>query len=111
MVGGVGGMFSWSESLSSLEEGSSGCGKWIPVTLVDSSSQTQRNPAMHSWIAVSSSCEHTKPSGACWVVKRGGMGSGVVFSSTWTVDSVCEALDMEVEVRVNDRVEERGWRT
>ena len=106
-----GGMFSWSESLSSLGVGSSGCGKRMPVMLVDPSSQIRRNPAMRSWIAASCSGVRTEPSGAFVAAERGGTGSGVVFSSTLTGDSACEALDMCVEKRVDDRVEEGGWRT
>ena len=61
---------------------------------------------MHSWIVVSCSVVCTELSGASEAVGRGGMGSGFVFSSTPTVGSVCEALDMCIEVRVGDRVEE-----
>ena len=106
-----GSTFSWSESLSSLGVGSSGCGKRMLAMLVDPSSQIWRNPAIHSWIAVSCSDVRTELLGAFEVVERGGMGSGVVFSSTPTVGSVRETSDMCVEVRVGDRVEEWGWRT
>ena len=106
-----GGMFSWSESLSSLGVGSSGCGKRMPATLVDPSSQIRRSPAMRSWIAVSCSGVRTEPLGAFAAAERGGMGSGVVFSSTLTVGSACEASDMCVKKRVDDGVEEGGWRT
>ena len=103
-------MFSWSESLSSLGVGSSGCGKWMPATLVDPSSQIWRSPVKRSWIAASCSDVRTELSGASEVVERGGMGSGVVFSSTLMVGSVCEASDMGVEVKVDNRVEEGEWR-
>ena len=66
---------------------------------------------MRSWIAASCSGVRTEPSGAFAAAERGGMGSGVVFSSTLTVGSTCEALDMCVEKRVDGRVEEGGWRT
>ena len=90
-----GGMFSWSESLSLLGVGSSGCGKWKLAMLVDPSSQIQRNPVIRSWIAVSHSCMRTELLGASGVSKRGGMGSGVVFSSTAVVWSAeWEASDM-----------------
>ena len=108
---GVGGMFSWSESLSSLGVGSSGCGKWMPATFVDPSSQIRRNPVIRSWIAASCSCVRTELLGAFGVIEHGGMGSGVVFSSTEGLDSVCGALDMWVELEVDGGVEERGWRT
>ena len=101
-------MFSWSESLSSLGVGSSGCGKQMPVTLVDPSLQIKRNSAIRPWIAVSCSCVRTELSGASAVAERGGMGSEVVFSSAPMVGSVCEALDMCVEARVDDIVEEGG---
>ena len=104
-------MFSWSESLSSLGVGSSGCGKQILATLVDPSSQIQRSPAMHSWIAVSCSGVRTELSGASVAAERGGTGSGVIFSSTPMVGSRCKASDMHVEMRVGDRVEEGKWRT
>ena len=89
-----GGMFSWSESLSSLGVGSSGCGKRMLAMLVDPSSQIRRNPAIRSWIAVSCSGMRTELSGAFEVVGRGGTGSGVVFSSTRSLGSVCDALDI-----------------
>ena len=111
MVDVAGGIFSWSESLSSLGVGSSGCGKRMLVMLVDPSSQIRRSPAMRSWIAVSCSGMRTELSGAFAAAERGGTGSGVVFSSTPTVGSTCEALDMCVEKRVDGRVEEGGWRT
>ena len=111
MVDMAGGTFSWSESLSSLGVGSSGCGKRMPEMLVDPSSQIRRSPAMRSWIAVSCSSVHTEPSGAFAAAERGGTGSGVVISSTLTVGLLWEASDMCVEERVGDRVEEGGWRT
>ena len=61
---------------------------------------------MRSWIAASCSGVCTEPSGAFEVAGHGGMGSGVAFSSTPTVGSVCEALDMCVEMRVGDRARE-----
>ena len=103
-----GGMFSWSESLSSLGVGSSGCGKQMPATLVEPSSQIQRNPVIHSWMAVSCSCECTELEGTSVAASCGGMGSGFVFSLTRMVDSVFEASDMGIGVRVDGRVEERG---
>ena len=111
MVDMAGGMFSWLESLSSLGVCSSGCGKRMPAMLVDLSSQIRRSPAMRSWIAASCSGVRTEPSEAFAAAGRGGTGSGVVFSSTLTVGSACEASDMCVEKRVDDRVEEGGWRT
>ena len=65
----------------------------------------------HRWIEVSCSGECTELSEAFGAVERGGMGSGVVFSSTLMVGSVCETSDMCVGMRVGDRVEEGGWRT
>ena len=106
-----GGTFSWSESLSSLGVGSSGCGKRMPAMLVDPSSQIRRSPAIRAWIVASCSSVRTEPSGAFAAVERGGTGSGVVFSSTLTVGSACEASDICVEKRVDGRVEEGGWRT
>ena len=63
---------------------------------------------IRSWIAASCSDERTELLGAFGVAERGGMGSGVVFSSTRTLGSVCKASDIWV---VDDEVEERGWRT
>ena len=60
---------------------------------------------------MSCSVVRTELSGASEVVERGGMGSGAVFSSTPMVGSVCEASDMDVAVKVGDRVEEGEWRT
>ena len=102
----AGGIFSWSESLSSSGVGSSGWGKQMPAMLVDPSSQIQRSPEIRSWIAVSCSGVRTGPSGAFEVTRCGGMGSGVVFSSTLTVGSVSEASDMCVEMRVDGRAKE-----
>ena len=110
-AGAGGGMFSWSESLSSLGVGSSGCGKRILATLVDPSSQFRRSPAMRSWIAASCSSVRIEPSGAFVVAKCGGMGSGLVFSLTPTVGSVCKASDICVGKRVDGEVEEGGWRS
>ena len=104
-------MFSWSESLSSLGVGSSGCGKRMLATLVDPSLQIWRNPAMRSWMAASCSIVRTELLGAFVAIERGGMGSGVIFSSTPMVGSVCEASDMCLEMRAGDRVEEGEWRT
>ena len=90
MAGGAGGgMFSWSESLSLLGVGLSGCGKQILAMLVDPSSQIQRNPEMCSWMAASCSCMCTELEVASGVTECGGMGSGVIFSSTvvaWSVE-------------------------
>ena len=61
-----------------------------------------------SWIAVSCSVVRTELSEASGVAKRGGTGSGVVFSSTPMVGSVREASDMCLEVRVGGRMEEGG---
>ena len=108
---GVGGMFSWSESLSSLGVGSSGCEKQMPATLVDPSSQIRRNPSIRSWIAVSCSGVRTGLVETFGGAERGGTGSGVIFSSTPTVGSVREASDMCLEERVYGRVEEGEWRT
>ena len=83
----------------------------MPATLVDPSSQTRSNPAIRSWIAASCSGVHTELSGASEVVERGGTGSGVVFSSTLTTGSVCEALDMCVEMRLGGREEKGEWGT
>ena len=80
----------------------------MPAMLVDPSSQIRRSPVIRSWIAVSCSCLRTGLSGAFEVVGRGGMGSGVVFSSIQMVDSVCEASGICVGLRVDGRVEERG---
>ena len=80
----------------------------MPAMLVDPSSQTQRSPAKRSWIAASCSGVRTGPSGAFVVVGRGGMGSGVVFSSVPVLVSMCEALDMGKVVRVGGRGEEGG---
>ena len=77
----------------------------MPATLVDLSLQIQRSPAKCSWTVVSCSGVCTGPSGEFEVVERGGMGSGVVFSSAPTMGSVCEALDMCGNMRVDDRVE------
>ena len=101
-------MFSWSESLSSLGVGSSGCGKRMLAMLVDPSLQIWRNSAICPWTAASCSCVRTELSGASVVVERGGMESGVVFSSAPMVSSVYEASDMCVEARVDDGVEEGG---
>ena len=76
----------------------------MPAMLVDPSSQIPRSPAIHSWIAVSCSSERTGLSEAFGAAERGGMGSGVIFSSTWTLGSVCEASDIWVELRVDGRV-------
>ena len=61
---------------------------------------------MRSWIAASCSSVRTGLLGASEVVRHGGTGSGVIFSSTPMVDLVCEALDMCIEARVGDRAEE-----
>ena len=82
----------------------------MPATLVDPSSQILRSPAMRSWIAVSCSVARTELLEASGAAERGGMGSGVVFSSTRTLGSVYEASDIWVELRVGGEVEERGWR-
>ena len=65
---------------------------------------------MRSWIVVSCSVMCIGLSGAFEVVGCGGMGSGVVFSSAPMVGSVCESLDMCIEVRVGGRSEEGEWR-
>ena len=80
----------------------------MPAILVDPSSQTQRSPAKRSWIVASCCGMHTEPLGAFAAVGRGGTGSGVVFSSTTMVVSVCEASDMGEETRVGGRGEEGG---
>ena len=54
---------------------------------------------------MSCSCTRTGLLGAFEVVERGGMGSGVVFSSTLTVDLSFKAWDICAEERVDDRVE------
>ena len=82
----------------------------MPAMLVDPSSQIWRSSAKHSWIAASCSIVRTELLGASEVAERGGMGSGVIFSSTLSVGLVCEALDMGVEMKVGDRVEEGEWR-
>ena len=66
---------------------------------------------MRSWIAASCSGMRTELSGAFEVAGRGGMGSGVVFSLTPMVGSVCEASDICVEMRVGGRAREGGLRT
>ena len=81
----------------------------MPATLVEPSSQIQRNPVIRSWMAVSCSCMCTELLGTFGVIKRGGVGSGVIFSSTRTTGLVCKASDMCRGVRVDVRVEGRGW--
>ena len=60
---------------------------------------------MRFWIAVSCSGVRTELLGAFAASEHGGMGSGVIFSSTLMVGSVCKASDMCVEMRVGDRVD------
>ena len=81
----------------------------MPAMLVDLSSQSLRNPAIRSWTAVSCSGVCTELLGASVVVKCGGMGSGVVFSSAPATGLVCEALDICVEMRLDDREEKGEW--
>ena len=90
-AGAGGAMFSWSESLGSLESGLSGCGK--------SSSLTWMKRTGGTYMSIG-------PVVAFVVVWRGGMGSGVIFSLFPKGSSArVEASDMWLEVRVGGRVE------
>ena len=91
-----GAVFSWLESLSSLV-GLSGCGKYS------------------SWIqtkCISAICTSTGPVVTSEAALHGGMGSGVVFSSTVVTGSVMlEASDIGSEWSVGVREERDGeWK-
>ena len=90
-VGTGGAMFSWSELLSSLGMGSSGCGRSLSLI------QTKRMGGIgKSTGAVVTSV----------VASRGGTGSGFIISLFPKGSSTrVEASDMCMELRVDDRVE------